>query len=70
MVGQRGIQVSGLRIRITALNSRAIYQYSVGGGLSLKKRLRQFPLLIVDVDVDELFFLFAKQNRVRICSKI
>ena len=54
MVGQRGIQVSGLRIRFMALNSRAIYQSGVGGGLSLKKTLRQSPLLIVDVD--GLFF--------------
>ena len=47
MVGQRGIQVSGLRIRITALNSRAIYQYSVGGGVVVKKKI---------IDVDESFF--------------
>ena len=53
MGGQRSTEVSGQIIRIIALKNRALYQYGVGGGggggLSIKKRIRQPPLLIVDV---------------------
>ena len=52
MGGQRGTWVSGLIIRVMALKGRALCQYGVGGGgggMSIKKNIRQLPLSIFDV---------------------